>query len=210
MSNWFRRLALWLLRARVLFLTLSVIFAFAVLLLLSTATESHLRLAGLLLQLLGVATVLHGISTTRKLFGHPSLLANALSWLRAFPKVHLPPITAIGAGVLEDANLFGRATVRQQAAPNAALADRVRVLEENFKSLDGRATDLQQQIDEARQVVLASLSSERELRQRDVNTLSKKLEMSETGGMDISLMGLIWLMVGLIMSTAAQELAILF
>ena len=206
MSNWLRRFRSWLLTARVLFLTLIVILGFLAVLLLSTVTESHLRLTGLLLQLLGIATVLHGISNTRKLFGHPSLLATALSWLRAFPKLHPPPITIIGAGVLEDATAFGRATVRQQAGPNAGLEHRVRVLEENFKSMDGRATELQQQIDEAGQLVVASLSTERELRQRDVENLSKRLEMSETGGMDISLMGLVWLMVGLIMSTASEEL----
>jgi len=205
-SNWLRRMRSWLLTARVLFITLSVILWFVAVLVLSTVTESHLRLTGLLLQLLGIATVLYGISNTRKLFGHPSLLAAALSWLRAFPKLHSGPVNIVGAGVLEDATAFGRATVRLQAGPNAGLEDRVRVLEENFKSIDGRATELQQQIDEAGQLVNASLSKERELRKRDVATLSKRLEMSETGGMDVSLMGLIWLMVGLVMSTASVEL----
>ena len=47
--------------------------------------EPVIRLTGLVLQLLGIATVIWGISETRALFGHPSLRSKAKAWLGRFP-----------------------------------------------------------------------------------------------------------------------------
>jgi hypothetical protein len=70
--------------------------------------------------------------------------------------------------------------------------------------------DLQQQVDDSKHTTEEALSQERSLRQTELHTLNRKLELTETGGLDISLMGLICLMVGLIMSTASYELAGIF
>jgi len=167
-------------------------------------------MTGLLLQLLGLYTVLRGISATRTLFALPTFTASALTWLRSFPRRHPPPVTISGVGAIGSASAFGRASVRAALGPNPTLEDRVHVLEQNLASIDKYTVALQQQVDEAKYITKEALTKERLLRQTEVHSLSRKLELTETGGLDISLVGLVWLMVGLVMSTASYELAGLF
>ena len=60
--------------------------------------EGRLRWAGTALQLLGLVTTALGIHQTRKLFGHPSIFAQAARWLADRPKRN--STIRVGAGAL--------------------------------------------------------------------------------------------------------------
>ena len=173
-------------------------------------TEPYIRLAGLLLQLLGISTVLHGVSETRKLFNLPSLLAVAFRWLRSFPKFRPEKTFAYMSGDTGVMSVAGRAILRHQASDNATIEERIRVLESNLQPLDNRLNDFQHQIDETNRQAKEGLATEQQKREDDINALREKLTTTETGGLSVSLMGLVWLIVGVIMSTASPELKILF
>jgi hypothetical protein len=64
---------LWLVEARHAWLAGAVICAALFISFRPHTTESVIRLTGLILQLLGIGTVIWGISETRALFGHASL-----------------------------------------------------------------------------------------------------------------------------------------
>jgi len=179
-------------------------------LLLFRAAEPLIRFTGLFLQLLGISTVLYGISETRKLFNCPSLLSVASRWLTSFPKFRLPKRTVRLVGQAGEMSFAGRVIARHQAGPNATIEDRVRVLESNLQLIDHRMDELQQQIDQANRQTNQALAAERQTREHDIDHLRKKLEITETGGLYVSLMGLVWLIVGLMMSTASLELSNLF
>jgi len=111
---------------------------------------------------------------------------------------------------LGEMKLSGSGTSRHLAGPNATLEDRVRVLESNFETVDLRTIRLQEQIEQENQKRKEALDAERSTRTQEIDIVRKKLEATETGGLNISLMGLIWLATGLIMSTASLELSQLF
>src|SRR5206468_10208665 len=75
----------WLVEARHAWLAAAVICVALVISLRPHTTEPVIRLTGLVLQLLGICTVIWGISETRALFGHASLRSKARAWLGRFP-----------------------------------------------------------------------------------------------------------------------------
>jgi len=160
--------------------------------------------------LLGILIVLIGIGDLRKLFNQPPLFTLAIQWLKSFPKFSLPKATAHLTAELGELTLTGRATLSHKAGPNATLEDRVRVLESNLDILGHRADELQQQIDRVNQERNQDLRTERQIRGREIVELGRVLEIAETSGVYLSLMGLLWLAIGLIMSTASIEFSRLF
>jgi hypothetical protein len=76
---------LWLAEARHAWLATAVICVAFVVSLRPHTTEPIIRIRDLCLQLLGIGTVLWGISETRALFGHLSFTSKAKAWLGRFP-----------------------------------------------------------------------------------------------------------------------------
>ena len=207
MRNWLRRVASWLAEAKLLWVATGIPIAFLLPVLFLQLTEPQTRLVGLLLQLLGLSTVLHGISQTSRLFNLPPPAAVASNWLKSFPRFRMEGAIGRMIGQVGELNLAGRVEARHQAGANATLEDRVRVLESNFGLLDQRVYDVQGLIDETNRRSNEALATERHAREHDFRDLSEKLTLTETGGLYISLMGLIWLMLGLIITTASLEIS---
>ncbi len=111
---------------------------------------------------------------------------------------------------LGEVKLSGSVTLKQIAGPNATLEDRIRVLESNLDVIDLRSIKLQEQVEQENQNRKEALVAERNTRTQEIDIVRTRLEATETGGLNISLMGLIWLAAGLIMSTASLELSRLF
>jgi len=212
MLNWSKRIFSWLWDAKYLWLALIIILGpSSYALFVPEITESRIRLAGLFLQLCGVLTVLFGILDLRKRFDHPSLLAMCKHWLMSFPPYHLPKRTAnlnveLGGYVLT----AGGVTMTHRAGPNATLEDRVRVLESNVDRLEHLSTELQLQVNQENRERGQELLSERQSRVRELEGVRSFLETTQTSGVYLSLIGLVWVFVGLIMSTASIEIAQLF
>jgi hypothetical protein len=187
---------------------LSLTVPVVVILLAFRASEPIIRIAGLLLQLVGISTVVYGIDQTRRLFGHPSLVNAGMAWLSSFPRLHPPPRVAVLDIDTGTIRLTGSGVaLRHRAAPGATLETRVHVLESNIDSLERRLEATEGHLGEAAKTAAEGLLEEGQVRQGQVDAIREKLEATETGGLAISLMGLIWLVVGLILATASQELA---
>jgi hypothetical protein len=69
--------------------------------------ESVIRLTGLVLQVLGIGTVIWGISETRALFGRPSFAAKTKSWLGRFPLMRRSIV--VGGGIVSLGIIAGKA-----------------------------------------------------------------------------------------------------
>lgn len=96
-------------------------------------SEQSFRLAGGGFQLLGLYTVVIGLNKTRKLFGHPGLLARLRQWLHRFPR--LPrTILATGHALVGDASASAQAYVWRTARPNDSIETKVAALEKNYLS----------------------------------------------------------------------------
>jgi hypothetical protein len=161
----------------------------------------------LILQLLGTLTILVGLEKTRTVFDLPSLGASSAAWLRSFPKLRDHRVVSGSANLATGGTLSARATVSHRAPGDASLDERVRVIESNIKSLELRTEQLQAQLDKSNLARTKALDEERRRRETDIALLSRKLEAAEADGINTSQWGLIWLTIGLLLSTASQEIA---
>jgi hypothetical protein len=199
----------WLSEAKYVWLAAGVNLAALVVALRPGSSEPAIRLTGLALQLLGIATVIWGIAETRALFGHPPLLFRARGWLKRFPlRSRNIVLTAEG---IASATAFGRmhAYVTHGPVGERTPEARLEALEKNIGSIHERISELQKENESELHKVGESLSGESAERRREDEGIRKKLEATGTGGVHISAIGASWLFVGVVLSTAAPEIAAL-
>jgi hypothetical protein len=171
------------------------------------ARESSIRLAGLMLQLIGVGSVLCGIIKTRKFFNLPPLNACVRDWWRRRPWGKRSGIAG-GVDLTVGATLItGRATVLPEVFADAAVEARVEAVEKHLEALCQRVAAVEAEGDRARQAIEDALKRERHAWQADVRQVSDKHELEATGGLPIAAAGAFCILFGVVLSTAAPELA---
>jgi len=210
LSSWFRRLASWIFTPKLALVTLAGLLFVLGWLTLSKPTEAQIRVVGMILQLMGFVTIIIGISGTRKLFGLPTFTSSLLHWLRAFPKRHLPPVSASAVIDLGPVTMTGHATVHARFSEKPTLELRVQVLEQVVASLREASGHLKDQLQGVQQTAGDAVSKERLNREAEDASIRARLMLSQTGGLNLSFMGVVWLLVGVIMTSVPYEIEALF
>lgn len=175
---------------------------------LHSASEPAIRLTGLVLQLLGIGTVIIGIEKTRELFARPTLRSVFTKWLAERPRLGRTTVTAsLNAGALAMVTGKGRGYVTNNPPAGATMNERLESLEKNVGLLNSRISGVQGELDTLERQQSAALRQERDARKMADDQLREKLEGLATGGFNISLAGAAWLFVGVTLSTLAPELS---
>ncbi|QPK63714.1 hypothetical protein IVG45_01675 [Methylomonas sp. LL1] len=196
----------WLAEARYTWFSVGVILVALIISLRPNTPEPVIRITGLALQILGIATVIWGISETRVLFGQPSFVAKAKSWLTGFPLLRRQyTATVSGSGFLTTGK--ARAHSTHNPGTNPTIEDRIASLERNITLIHERITGTEKEMDDEFRKVSDALKNEERERQSEVDSLHSKLEATGTGGVHISAIGASWLFVGVTLSTAALEIS---
>lgn len=199
----------WLADAKFVWLALGVNALALVISLRPGTNEPLIRMVGLALQLFGIASVIWGISETRALFGHASIARKATDWLRRFPLLRRDAIVLSGCASVSMSAGNGRAFGTHGPGPNSTVESRLTALESNINTIHDRISATQNEIDQERQKSADALKQEEMGRRQEDAAIREKLEVTGTGGVHISAIGASWLFVGVILSTAAPEIAAL-
>lgn len=210
MIRWVRAVLRWIREPRLFWLCTFVVVASMALALFGGVTEQKIRITGLVLQLCGISTVVWGLRQTRKLFGRAGFFEHLVEWLKRFPKYKPRPVSFEGNISLPTIQLTGRAHLWQGAGPEAPIEKRLAVVEENLLALDQRLVQVDKRLDDEARKITSELHEERVLREKEDDETKRKIELSQTGGLSISVMGLVWLLLGVVLSTASTEIAKLF
>jgi hypothetical protein len=129
------------------------------------------------------------------------------AWLGRFPlrKRHI----IFGAAAGEVSTLFGHARAHVTHGPGSdpTLETRLTAIEKNIDAIHDRITATQRELDERLQKANDGLASEAAARKAEVERTQKMIETSATGGVHITAIGATWLFIGVVLSTAAPELA---
>ncbi len=91
--------------------------------------------------------------------------------------------------------------------PQSPIEARVGALTEKVEQLKGWLTAAENNIDSLTRELPDALRREQQARAEHDETLQAKLEAAETGGLHISLMGVICLFVGLLLTSVPKEIA---
>jgi hypothetical protein len=193
--------------ARFAWLALVVILPALIFALRPQTSEPSIRLTGLFLQLLGIATVIWGISETREFFGHPSFFTKTKKWFGKCQLLGKSVIATANIGALSLATLNARAHSSHGPGPNPTIETRIDSLERNIALLHERISGTEKEMDDEFGKILYALKNEEQARQTEDKIIHEKLEATGTGGMHISAIGASWLFVGVILSTAGIEIA---
>lgn len=169
--------------------------------------EYLIRWTGLLLQLAGVITVAWGLHSTRKLFGHPSLVTTTSSWLKRFPFRKRKPIHASAFAAAGRATTSGRGYATHPPPANPTTDQRLDALERSIVLLHDRISGNEDVTQNEFSKAAEALKEERHTRRAEDQAISKRLEETGTGGIHISAMGALWLFLGVILSSGSVEIA---
>jgi hypothetical protein len=168
--------------------------------------EHIVRYPGLGLQLAGIGTVWWGIRETRKLFEHPSFWTQAGAWFHRRPRYGGRVVGLAGSGAAA-ATASARLSVWRGARRDATLEQRIEALEHNLIQVRDDAIWFQNKTENDIRRQDQAIKEEQQTRDSADQEIRQKLKAAETGGLHISAMGAMWLLVGVTMSTIPAELA---
>jgi hypothetical protein len=205
---WLKALFHWCLAEfRLVWLALLVLGAAGFITFRTGGNEILIRYTGLALQWLGLLTVVDGIRKTRKLFGRPGPLQLLREKASRFPRWRRDAFIYAGTGAMTISG--GSATARgwHKVDPAAPIQEQVDALTRNVENMNERLIHIQKESDAELRKHSESLRQEQQVREKGDNKLRQLMEAAETGGLDISLIGLIFLFIGLLLSTASPEIS---
>jgi hypothetical protein len=175
--------------------------------LLPVSLEGWLRYCGLALELLGIAAVVLGITSKRRLFGRPSLLQHVRNWLIMRPRWGIKQQTIIvtGTGSLE---LAGSAKVSmwRGAGTSASLEDRMAAAEANLTTLKTELEEVAEQVRREAKARADAVDAEHRAREAAVGDLRAQLEGLGAEGLHVEMAGVFWLVLGAVLATIPEEL----
>jgi hypothetical protein len=167
--------------------------------------ENDIKWTGLFLQILGLGVVLCGVRETRKEFGHSTGVQRLIKPVKEFPR---PRKVIEGAGAsLQATGLnsgFGTATI--SSAPTT-LEERFSALEEEFRTHRTNVANRLGDLDLASREQAARILAEETARTEQIRKVSYRLERISTGGLNLSVIGVLWVLIGSVLSTMPGEIA---
>jgi hypothetical protein len=210
LGRWVRALAHWLVeawRVWVPVLVVMLVLIVASQLPLSLA-DPVLRYCGLAFQLLGILTVVSGLRDKRRLFNRPSLLENIRRWLDRRPRWGAKPQTILAAGI-GSISLLGslKVSVWRGTPADASIDARLAALEANLATLRTEQAESAKEFQEATRKTNETVDAERRARESAVTALRVQLEGLGAGGLHIEMMGVFWLVLGVVLATVPGEIA---
>jgi hypothetical protein len=162
---------------------------------------------GLVLQLLGVATVAWNIRGTRVQFSRPGISDLVVQWLARRPKIRPSLIEGRAFASLGVAIARGRGEVWYPISEDTSHEKRIEFIEKNQELLRDKIRGLEQDTENNFLEQTRALEREQKAREAESQAIRQRLEAAQVAGLHVSAMGLAWLVLGMCMSTASVELA---
>jgi hypothetical protein len=178
--------------------------------------EASVRTAGGVLQILGIGSVALGISQLRRNFGLRGTVAEIITDLLHLTKTAVQRVAqmfgrrpAVIKAALSDA--LGLSSVRARAkvrsGSSASVDQRITLLEKLVDKLEDELWTLQDTIDHDREQFNKALDTEKDAREKEFKALQDCVSSLAVGGIRLQTLGLVWLFLGVVLTTWSRELA---
>lgn len=169
-----------------------------------STSDLHVRALGVILELIGVATVWSDLTRSAKKAGRGGVVRGTLDWLRQGVRGRT---THIAAGTLSGgwSILGGRASLRRGVSEEADLAMRVSALEQNLAALDRELGQTHDQVQRIETETKRAIEQEKEARKTSFEKLQSDLTDYASGSYATLLFGVVWLCVGMVLSGFSGE-----
>lgn len=174
----------------------------------STKNEVTVKLAGVGLQLAGVAIAVFAVVAVGRLFELPSIREKMLIWWRRRPFAAQRVVSASASG----RSTVSAATVTQaplKVDPNASFQDQIETLARNHSALFATVQAMGKRVSEVRNDLTKSIQHEERERAAQASQITRKLQQATASSPVVAVLGLYCIALGLILGTVPQELACL-
>lgn len=206
MRNWFRGMWAWAREMRALWLTVLVIAAAVLYIAIGPGqTPDRFRYAGTFLQILGVGTVWWGFEKTRKLFGFDYSVRDFMIWLRRVPLTATRRNVTVQLHGVATSSATVSATLSVKSGDNST-EGRLKALEQSVKELETRFTGRMDRMDSRLDSVKQEHEKALQAQGARVTDVERRLLAAQTGGLSLSLAGLVWLALGVMWTSIPNEL----
>lgn len=167
-----------------------------------------IKSGGLILQILGLLTVIKDISARQKLFDYPYILDEIRSWWQSCPFfVKHKTYTLFAESGSYTITGSDNVNMYKSAPPDAQIEERVSILEQKLNSIINNLHKIRKEFKE-KMIELNKKMDEQTLALRnDINTIGEKLTQANVGNIKIQWNGVVWLLSGTIFVTIPQEIA---
>jgi hypothetical protein len=172
-------------------------------------TERSVRIAALILQIIGFVLVFRGIDATLGNFGQTRLLSTLWGWLlewwrgRPFLVRHL----VISGQMASFDTDFMRAKATVGAGPNATMKQRLAILEQKVKSLDGEVSQLQDDLEKTKRELGERIDSATDALRKEAEDMANKLRAKFVDGIGSELLGVAFFVLGTVLSSLPEEIS---
>ena len=204
---WLMQVAKWLWRARGIGVAFGPVIACVGALVYLHWAEPSIRVAGLALQLFGLASVAKGVSDMRRQFGHPTIVARVGAFFNDWPRIPSPITGNVDITLRGVAAVSSAGSVTWSVATEPTTDARLLALEQRVNEIATKAANDNAELRSQIRKHVEQLDVETARRSEGDARLHQQLEMSATGGLDLSLYGVVWLFFGIIFSTVSPEIA---
>lgn len=204
--QWLRRVLWWCMHPRLALVAACVVALFLWIPFFLFETELSVRSSGLVLQWLGLLTAAIGIRDTRRLFGRPTFLESVRNWFSSFPRFGPRTVTVKGDGISLTATVEGKAHIWRGSGANPTIQSRLNAVEENLLSLKQRLEELEGSTKQQANELREKLENERSTRMDEDRKLYTTIESASADGLNLAAVGVVWLAVGITLTTLPNEL----
>ena len=209
MNTWLHRLWTWLSEVPT-FWTFATVLVGAVSLpvLVLPATEDALRIAGLLLQLLGIAVVAYTLRGRGKLFGRLPVLTFARDWFARIPRFRPKTIVLeASACASASASASADATVWRGPRIDQPIEAQLDAIRENLATVRDQLTKLESRTSGRLAQITDAIEAERSQRTVQLRENREKIEELATSSLYLEVAGIAWLVSGVVLATIPAELS---
>ena len=168
-------------------------------------SEVSIRSAGYLLQLIGMIFAIRGLLSIRAHFGQTLLRKIFLNWLKQFPKWKRNFVLEINSA--DSASVGTKLSLEIWTPDNSEqpVEKRIEGIVKNLERIRTEQHEHTNSIDELKQSHEEHKKKVAEQAKKIENEIHSELELLHTGDLITSVVGLVWLTVGITMSTMAPE-----
>jgi len=203
---WVLEIWRWLAEGEIVFMCLLVITAAVVLGFYTWRSEVSIRSAGYLLQLIGMIFAIRGLLSIRAHFGQTLLRKIFLNWLKQFPKWKRNFVLEINSA--DSASVGTKLSLEIWTPDNSEqpVEKRIEGIVKNLERIRTEQHEHTNSIDELKQSHEEHKKKVAEQAKKIENEIHSELELLHTGDLITSVVGLVWLTVGITMSTMTPEI----
>ena len=203
---WVLEIWRWLAEGEIVFMCLLVIASAIALVFCTWRSEVSIRLAGYVLQLIGMIFAIRGLLSIRTHFGQTLLRKIFLNWLKRFPKWKRNVVLELNSANIASAGMKSGAEVWTPDNSEQSVEKRIEGIVKNLERIRTVQHEHTNSIDELKQSHEEHKKKVAEQAKKIENEIHSKLELLHTGDLITSVVGLVWLTVGITMSTMTPEI----